>query len=658
MTNNNKIMNKNGGGYERNNRGNKKYFVPVTRDKTLWDKDADNMIFINSVYLHQCEKLPNDFFTVYPNYSKYDDNIYDELINKLINVLGKALNTYNGVNENFIFWKKHLYIFLYGYIASVKFTLEQLDALFTDSRLHDKDLYTVLPSNWRDINSQFLKQAGWADDIARSNEYYRIFLYSYLLENRYKNKIKTVKYDKFLTNVINRNYNNKYYNFFMKLKKATPQKILEKLCCLYYARPNKMKCGVYSIQSTNADKKLLFKSKGKIQPIKNYLQDNLQNEIDKNFRNELKKVLKENINENINNINMDNLTNIDVILDTLPDVLPMEFIENFKDTYEAAEKYLAEHKNLKLIYTEGGTVYSNYYKFVMLLLQKRGGKVIAEQHGGDYQVLENHEKFESNICDKFCFWGKGAEEYTEKNCQIMASTPHYKLAMYDKIEQESNYVLFLGTLVEPYVNFRYFGNIDEKKEDYIIRKKEFLSGLNKNIFSNTLIRDYYADSGYDVTGYLKKNFNDAWIDDFTAGSIIRSYSGVDCMERNYSFADRLSKCSIFVVDHISTTWLEALYINKPFICCIPPRYYNWRKEEYRFVKMMQDCGIIQTSPQKAAELINSIYGHEQEWWNEPTRKKVVDIIRERYTTHVDDIDDWFCNKLLYEEAKYSRSTQL
>lgn len=625
------------------------YFMPISIDKKLWDSAADKMVFINSVYTHQLDEMPAEYLTVYPTYT-YDYHTKQNIIDELIAMLVPELNGYIGINEDFVFWRKMLYRWVACYVASVYFTVEQLDSAFSDERLRDKVLYTLVPNNRSELVDAVLLDGRWGYDGELSNEDYRVYLYAYLLERDHSAQIELrekemARAPKLSIAPSTAKPENRLVRLLKRARKATPRKVYEKLRLRYYrlTGPQRMRAGVYSVPLfADTTKRWLFESAAAVQPLDMpAAAPNMA--IDREFRARLATALRA-------DSALDRAAQ--VALELLPAILPRDFVELFRANYEIAERYLAEHPQLRVVYTETGSLGNDRYTILMLLLQKRGGKIIGEQHGGNYQVEAGISSQEEYIDDIFCFWGAGAADYPEESCQIVPSAPCYKLSSYDGAAQAAKYVLFLGTAVCPYPIYLRSGAFDQKNEEYIARKVRFLKALDRAVFSNTKIREYYVDFGYHVEAQLERECSGLWSDGF--GDSESSFGDVDMVGRDASFRDSLLAASLLVVDHVSTTWLEALYVDKPFIMMVQPGYYTYREQEQPYIELMREAGIIQDSPEAAAAIVSRIYGHEREWWEEPERYRLVEQLRQRYTTRVDDIDAWWRDRLLAEADRLDR----
>ena len=128
--------------------------------------------------------------------------------------------------------------------------------------------------------------------------------------------------------------------------------------------------------------------------------------------------------------------------------------------------------------------------------------------------------------------------------------------------------------------------------------------------------------------------------------IAPNYGVVDIIDRNTSFAEALMGCKLMICDHLSTTWREALYLNKPFIILLDRETWSFREEALESVRLMESVGIILYDGEEAATLLNRIHDDVPGWWNEPERQAVIKRIRKNYLFEVEDMDGWWMRELL------------
>jgi len=120
-----------------------------------------------------------------------------------------------------------------------------------------------------------------------------------------------------------------------------------------------------------------------------------------------------------------------------------------------------------------------------------------------------------------------------------------------------------------------------------------------------LIRDYEFDRGWDNFNVLASEFQ---------------YLKRDNSDQ--AFIRSLSYCRIFVVDHLSTTWLESLSLNKPTIMFWSDIYDIDANILPHFNKL-REVGVLHDTPELAAKKINEVYDWAEDWWFQIDRQKAI-----------------------------------
>ena len=96
------------------------------------------------------------------------------------------------------------------------------------------------------------------------------------------------------------------------------------------------------------------------------------------------------------------------------------------------------------------------------------------------------------------------------------------------------------------------------------------------------------------------------------------------------FISNLKDCRLFICDHLSTTFIEALSSNKPTILFWQPERYDLNDDAIPYYEMLKNAGILYHTPEEAAEKVNSVYQDVEEWWNGSKIQEAVKIFTERY----------------------------
>lgn len=287
---------------------------------------------------------------------------------------------------------------------------------------------------------------------------------------------------------------------------------------------------------------------------------------------------------------------------------PMLFLEGFDDMRKNA---LSRSNRLTKVYFTTNAVYFNYpYKF-FLAEHIEQILFVGMQHGGNYgsDNFCNAEKYERDISDYFLTWGWKYGRGT-KSCTHEIINQNIK-------PKKDGYILFVMNDM-----LRYLYRIDPFYQSSAIK----LTYLPKTIsfFKNVktidkfLVRTYPSDSGFKIAQTLKDNFPNMIFDNHSK-----------------TFRKRLKDARLYVCDHLSTTYLEALAMNFPTVVFVDKNYFYFRKPE--LFELLIDAKILFYDEIEAAKHIDTIYNNIDDWW---LSDKVQKARQEFCYNYARTSDDW------------------
>ena len=107
------------------------------------------------------------------------------------------------------------------------------------------------------------------------------------------------------------------------------------------------------------------------------------------------------------------------------------------------------------------------------------------------------------------------------------------------------------------------------------------------------------------------------------------------------FLTNLSGASLFVADHMSTTWIEALANDIPIMLYINIGSYEMTREMKIIIDMLQKVSVIHYDIKSLTDAINKNFNNTEEWWNEKERVETIRIARNEliYSSQT-IIDNW------------------
>ena len=194
---------------------------------------------------------------------------------------------------------------------------------------------------------------------------------------------------------------------------------------------------------------------------------------------------------------------------------------------------------------------------------------------------------ELKISDKYLTWGW---KNSDKQIPISSSKlMDIKKHSYKNTTLEKN-ILFVSTACPKYPYSP--GLIPENYLEYIDNIYKFFNSIkeeNKNWFR---FRPYSSESEY------VKTISNIFIEN----------------KSSINFRQSLENCRLFMANHISTTWLEALSSNTPTILFTTSSITFFPKD-FKYFEQLKNLKILHDTPEEASEWLQQIYPDINSWWN-------------------------------------------
>jgi putative transferase (TIGR04331 family) len=232
---------------------------------------------------------------------------------------------------------------------------------------------------------------------------------------------------------------------------------------------------------------------------------------------------------------------------------------------------------------------------------ENGTRLLGMQHGGNYGSVADHfaERHELAICDQYFTWGWTGESSRAKiiptySLKLMRSRPRGN-------PLGGSGVLFGTTCCPTYPVL--LTPFDVRFSEYLDWQRRFNSALPAGFRKLIHVRFHHEDFGWDFAARWKE-----WNPD----AIIEGWS--------LPFTERLRRSRLYVCDHLSTTFVEALAANHPTILFWNPDNTPLRDAAKPYYEALRAAGILFDTPESAAEMLTTAYGDVERWWHEPKRQ--------------------------------------
>jgi|688.fasta_scaffold74888_3 putative transferase (TIGR04331 family) len=427
--------------------------------------------------------------------------------------------------------------------------------------------------------------AGFIQD---SNEY-NIFFLNCILKKKIIKDYKVINHNKNFFFTI---FLKKFTIFFIRLFLIIKKPIL--LDNSYFSKKKKIN--------------LFFRSLGSIIFSSNFFKlfnDNQYFKVDFESRLNLKIKNNDQYDRNFNKI--------------FPYIVPINFYENFFNIIKNNDFF---KNNISLLGSAINLHSDDAYKILCAdISNKKRLKNVVFQHGGLYGLLKKNmmEDIERKYSDKFYSWNN-------KSGLGMHNLTKFKKIKKFEIERNNEICLFTT------YNYPYMGR-----------------------FLYNFCPDYYADSSVNINFYNKLNINikNFFIlrlfphDPLLAKKDWLNILNIKNFDAIPDINKRFAKLKLFIADHISTPFFEAIFSGVPTIVYCDYRTNGFNKKFIKLLKIAEKNNIIHLDGLSAAKFINNNYINIFDWWN----SKEVVTIRDKLTKYLFKENNYYYKRIIADFHK-------
>lgn len=313
------------------------------------------------------------------------------------------------------------------------------------------------------------------------------------------------------------------------------------------------------------------------------------------LRNELKNSFKE--------FEFNNSSFEKILISVLVDEIPLSYLENFTEILKVSQ-------NIKFsgnVYSANNLFINDTFKCAVANnLSSINQKLIIGQHGGSYGIAQwnTREFWERDVSDKYITFGWG-----DTDDLLPLSHPKLLRKISKKIDQLK--IMYIATNNPRYMMTNWSNPIAGRfKINYYKNIKSVISRLNNNIKDKFFLRLHPNDFGIGLIDYLQ----DPTIN-FSTGN----------------FYEEMENSSLIVCDHNQTSYLESMAMDIPTIIFWNKDDWKLRDETKSYFEKLEEKGVFFSSIDEVLVFVNSLDGFDiNTWWNEPSRKQVVNQFINRY----------------------------
>lgn len=303
--------------------------------------------------------------------------------------------------------------------------------------------------------------------------------------------------------------------------------------------------------------------------------------------------------------------------------VPVSYLEGFPALCGMAESCFDVSPKV-VVSAPAGLTHDDVFK-AFLMMNEEKIDIYDVQHGGNYGVIDNINAGERAVSKKFYTFGWKEEKYRAECVPMPAAVGIPYLATGLIGRPNGRYLYTTYQPVKYRIDFDEPYTMDELEQ----AEHEFFGTLDRDVIDKFIVRHYanFRDS-VDRRAFYRQNFPPV-------------------MLRNHlPFWKELMSAALMVAPSMDTTYLEAMWMNKPLIIFYPDGMYTPTKHAVKFLDALKDVGVLHDSPKSAAETLNKIKGCETEWWMQRERQKAVEEFKKQYAYLPEDAIEQWENELI------------
>lgn len=517
----------------------------------------------------------------------YVNSIYEQLLP----IIGAALNSIHGTSNSVRYWRILIGPWLQSYLSAVydrlvhiKHALEQYPDLTTIGLSEES---FVVPTDTLDFACYL------SEDSYNLQLYTKIFSALNLHFPRIKAEVpRNLLYGKFIG------------NSWVVEASCYAAKVFSGMC----AKSSKKILLRNSYFSKKIELQLLARNPGKI--LTNWSQISPCAQIECDI--EKRKVLRD---IEIGKSDFDQCLSAMLFSD-----MPQCFIEGFYTVKDKVYKNYPKH--IHAIHSANGWYCDELFKQWAAMSAEEGALLVGTQHGGNYGVLKfmPSENLETAIVDYYYSWGW---ERTDCMAKVIPM-PATKLTGRKEIgaDNSKSGILWGATSAARYVTQLPF--LPMHFQEYLEWQIRFVQVLPPEVMAQIRFRSHYENYSWGTIQRMKD-----------CAPYIRIESW------DVPFKNSLNNCRLYVCDHLSTTFSEALAANKPTVLFCNPDANRLRGEAQPYFDLLRAGGMLFDTPEAAAAVVAAVYDDVESWWNVSARQKAVRTFCEKFAqTSPDAVTLW------------------
>ena len=281
-----------------------------------------------------------------------------------------------------------------------------------------------------------------------------------------------------------------------------------------------------------------------------------------------------------------------LLLDSMPYFVPTDLVEAYGQLAAESDTRFGQSTR-NLVFDSPAFSVSSCFSEYAARCAESGRLLVSVQHGGagyGHAAGSPGETVEIELCDRFVSYGWKDHRLPDKTIPL----PSLHLSSLKRSSKCRDSILYISFFGKRYLHELITVPQTSQWDDYLDYGETFLKTLSPGGLAKVKFRPFYLRS-YQYPALM--------------ASLI---DGPQCEDRPASRA--LSDCRLAVIDHASTSWLEAFTLDVPTILFWNPAHWLFRPSAQPFIDQLHKAGILYYDPISAARKIEEIYPDVDGWW--------------------------------------------
>tara|TARA_B100001057_G_scaffold499685_1_gene611293 strand:+ start:2693 stop:4402 length:1710 start_codon:yes stop_codon:yes gene_type:complete len=286
--------------------------------------------------------------------------------------------------------------------------------------------------------------------------------------------------------------------------------------------------------------------------------------------------------------------------------IPTMAVENFIELVSIIDKKFQKIQPSKIFLTTGN-IGNTEQLFFCALKKEFGSKLIINQHGGRYNMLNKNwfEEYEKKICDNFICWGLRGKKTAKTN---YLGYPNKKLSQ----NLNSSNLLVALSPKNDFELFSYNRNSIINKSFFYSLNYDFINKLDQNISEKLFFRFKKNSRNYNSFYFTKKNLSSIKLDKYK------------------NFSDSINNAKLVVTNFTSTVALETITSNIPTILISDLNENCYNKKTKTLIKLLKKNNLYFEDFHNATIFINKNWDKIEYWWMLKKNQKTIDNFKKNY----------------------------